>query len=208
LGTFCKLFRNFFRHFFRNDVSPYAQNASSGFALRIYLFFTTSGIMGVAQRGPDEAAERLPAEQGGVESQLLSSWCSLNFPEKIPINFSGKRKNSGKKNTKNNSGNSGKNPGRIFPVQGPARTRKSLISTPSCRRYSLPGRPQTPPPNPGPIRARIGNPGDRSHGEVAKNDDLQYTFFEIPIKKRFRSIGAFWCRLRNPNRAFWMAFLR
>jgi len=47
-----------------NLTMPDAQNASSGFALRTYrdpAFL----IKALAQRWPDEAPERIPAEQGG-----------------------------------------------------------------------------------------------------------------------------------------------
>ena len=47
---------------------PDAQNASSGFALRTYLFSLM--IRNLAQRGPDEAPERLPAEQGGGRKRI------------------------------------------------------------------------------------------------------------------------------------------
>jgi hypothetical protein len=42
---------------------PYAQNASSGFALRTYRFDRFMKIL--AQRGGDEPPERLLAKQGG-----------------------------------------------------------------------------------------------------------------------------------------------
>jgi len=53
---------------------PYAQNASSGFALRIYLY--SNSIKAVAQQGPDEAAER-PPSGGGRNHNFVSGFRTI-----------------------------------------------------------------------------------------------------------------------------------